>query len=291
MNGFKSHLRFSNNQRGGIFALLALIAVLLFFLNFFKFSSEENLDLTSTEVVALQKQIDSIRIVALENRKPKRYPFNPNYITDYKGYTLGLTPEEIDRLLKFRSEDKWVNSAKDFQNVTKVSDSLLAEISLFFKFPDWVNNPKPERQAYVSYDKKKFNGIKIDLNKATKEELMAVNGIGEARSTYIIEYREKLSGFSNDAQLIGVYGLEPLVIEKILERFTVQNPKSIQKINVNKASASDIATITGINFYLAKKIWEYRKVRGGITDLQQLENVQGITAKKLDGIKLYLSTE
>ncbi len=69
---------------------------------------------------------------SLKNHQPKAslkiYPFNPNYMTDYKGYTLGLSTAELDRLFVFRKKGNFVNSAKDFQTVTQVSDSLLNEI-------------------------------------------------------------------------------------------------------------------------------------------------------------------
>ena len=50
----------------------------------------------------------------------KLYPFNPNFITDYKGYTLGLSVEEIDRLHDVRANNTYVNSSKEFQKVTMV---------------------------------------------------------------------------------------------------------------------------------------------------------------------------
>ena len=64
------------------------------------------------------------------------YPFNPNYISDYKGYQLGMNVDEIDRLLAHREQSLYVNSAKEFQTITKISDSLLQKISSFFNFPN-----------------------------------------------------------------------------------------------------------------------------------------------------------
>ncbi len=291
MNNLKSHLRFTNGQRGGILGLVALIIGLLCILFFVDFFSEEKLDIDSAEVLALQKNLDSIRLASLESKKPRIYPFNPNYITDYKGYTLGLSAEEIDRLLKFRAEGKWINSIVDFKNVTNVSDSVLEKISPYFKFPDWVTNPKFATGNFKDFKPQKFTGPKTDLNTATKEQLIEVSGIGEALSNRIIEYRNKLGGFSDDIQLYNVYGLDPTVVQKALERFTVKTPKLLQKINLNKASASDIATIPGINYELAKKIWEYRKLREKVSSLDDLQNVEGLTPKKLAEIKLYLSLE
>ncbi len=291
----KSHFTFSKQQRSGILLLLLFIVSLLCVYWFVDFSEENTLDTSSAEIISIQKELDSLRLVAIEKRKPKKYPFNPNFITDYKGYTLGMSNEEIDRLLQYRKEDKWINSAADFKKVTGVSDSLLNEMSPYFKFPEWVTNPKPKAD-FKDYKKEKgFTekpfAQKIDLNKATEEQLQQISGIGEALSKRIISYREKLNGFSNDKELNAVYGLNLEVVQRTLNVFTVKTPKEITKINVNKASASDIATIPSISFELAKKIWEYRKLREKLTSIQELEKIEGMTEGKLTLIQLYLSAE
>ena len=190
----KSHFKFSNKQRNGIFLLLLIIIVyqcVYFFVDF----SSENIEINQNELQLYQQEIDSLRLVEIENRKPKIYPFNPNYITDYKGYTLGMTNDEIDRLLKFRKTNKWVNSAEEFQNVTKVSDSLLDDISPYFKFPDWITNSKPKTNSNYTYNSipKTFEQ-KQDLNKATANQLRKVKGIGEKLSERIIKFRNKFEG-------------------------------------------------------------------------------------------------
>lgn len=291
----KSHFTFNRQQRSGIFLLLLLIVSLLCVYWFVDFSEEDTFDTSSLEIVSMQKELDSLRLVEMENRKPKKYPFNPNFITDYKGYTLGMTNEEIDRLLQYRKEDKWINSASDFKRVTGVSDSLLAELSPYFKFPDWVTNPKPKNnfkdyKSEKGFSEKTFSQ-KIDLNKATEEQLQQVSGIGEALSKRIVAYREKLGGFSDDIQLHSVYGLDASVVQRTLNLFTVKTPKHISKINVNIASASDISTIPGISFEMAKKIWEYRRLREKINSIQELEKIEGMTERKLQLIQLYLSVE
>lgn len=291
----KSHFTFSKQQRSGILLLLLLIVSLLCVYWFIDFSEEDTLDTSSAEIVSIQNELDSLRLIAIENRKPKKYPFNPNFITDYKGYTLGMTNEEIDRLLQYRKEDKWINSEADFKRVTGVSDSLLNELSPYFKFPDWVTNPKPKTNFKDYKSEKGFTNKsfaqKIDLNKVTEEQLQQVSGIGAALSKRIISYREKLSGFSNDNQLYDVYGLNAEVVQRTLNLFTVKSPKEIVKLNVNKASASDIATIPGITFEMAKTIWEFRKLREKITSIQELEKIEGMTERKLQLILLYLYAE
>src|SRR5690606_11435650 len=107
---------------------------------FFGDLSHEKVNVDEALLARYNKEIDSLRLAELEARKPTVYPFNPNYITDYRGTSLGMTNEEIDRLLAFRKQNKWVNSTKQFQEVTKISDSLLNTIAPYFKFPDWVEN-------------------------------------------------------------------------------------------------------------------------------------------------------
>ena len=204
----KSHFTFSKQQRSGILLLLMLIVSLLCVYWFVDFSEGDTLDISSAEIIAVQKEIDSLRLAEIENKKPKLYLFNPNYITDYKGYNLGMSNAEIDRLLQYRKEGKWINSAADFKKVTGVSDSLLNALSPYFKFPDWVTNPKPNNR-FKNYKSgkgfvEKSYVQKNDLNKATEEQLQQVSGIGEALSKRITSYREKLGGFSNDIQLYNV---------------------------------------------------------------------------------------
>mgnify|MGYP003133739633 FL=1 len=289
MKRFKSHFTFTRKQRNGIFLLILIIVslqALYFFVSFSK-------DVDTVDKDGLNKflfEIDSLRLVEIENRKPKVYPFNPNYITDYKGYTLGMSNEEIDRLLQFRAQDKWVNSAKEFQQVTKVSDSLLATMSPYFKFPEWITNPKIKKDyinSNATHQPKNFDQ-KQDLNTATATQLQRINGIGEGYSKRIIKYREKYGGFIADVQLQEVYGLPPEVIERLLEQFTVKTPKQVEKIDLNQATIEQLVTVQYIDYEVAHHIIEQRTLREGYKSLDELLKVKSFPTNKFEIIKLYL---
>lgn len=291
MNSLKSHFAFNRSQRSGILLLSLFILILFGIYHFVDFSETSSFDTSSPEIVAIQQELDSITKAELENKKPKIFPFNPNFITDYKAYTLGLSTEEYDRLKNFRSKDKWINSVADFKRVTQVSDSVLAQISPYFKFPDWVTNPKPKKKSFSNFTAEKPYAQKIDLNTATKEQLQRVSGIGEAYSDRIVKYRSKLGGFTDDVQLYNVYGLDAAVVKRALKQFTVKTPREIEKMNINTASASDIATIPSISFELAKKIWEFRKLRERLENITELQKLEGLSQSKLQLIQLYLYAE
>ncbi|MDC1362986.1 helix-hairpin-helix domain-containing protein [Flavobacteriaceae bacterium] len=183
-----------------------------------------------------------------------------------------------------------INSIEDFKRVTKASDSLMALLGPLFKFPDWVVKSKPAKaqknsSLALSYKEK------IDLNIATQTQLQEVRGIGPALSARIISYRLKLGGFSVDKQLLSVWGLSEGVVANVLGSFTVKTPKEIIQIAVNTASASDIATISGISYDLAKQIWEFRVLREKIVSLSELQKIEGMTTSKYALIELYLHVE
>jgi len=280
----QSHFRFNKQERSGIFFLL-LIVVLFQVGYYYVKANPSSLDSDFALNAQEQSRIDSLKIHQLESSK-KVYPFNPNYITDYKGYSLGMSPAELDRLFSFREQGKFVNSAKEFQTVTEVSDSLLNQISPYFKFPEWAGkNQKVKKTTSHPANETKIK----DLNTATVEELRQVYGIGATLSERIIKFRDRLGGFLVNEQLYDVYGLEPNVVDKALLKFQVVEIPVVAKINVNTANAKELSRLVYINSLLASNIVEYRDKNGLFASLQELSQVDGFPTEKLDRIALYLS--
>lgn len=62
---------------------------------------------------------------------------------------------------------------------------------------------------------------RIDINAATKEELMSLNGIGEVRAQAIIDYREKQGGFTSIEELKEVEGIKDGVFNKLKDQIKV----------------------------------------------------------------------
>ena len=61
----------------------------------------------------------------------------------------------------------------------------------------------------------------VNLNTATKEELMTLSGIGESRAEDIIRYREENGGFQNIEDIMKVSGIKDAAFQKIKDRITV----------------------------------------------------------------------
>ncbi|MCK5440632.1 MAG: helix-hairpin-helix domain-containing protein [Maribacter sp.] len=291
----KSHFKFSKQeQRGIFFLLLIIVSVQLVFL-IAKNSKSHPIEDSVTIDTELQNQIDSLKQEALKKDSVKNYPFNPNFITDYKGYILGMSLNEIDRLHTFRAQDKFVNSAKEFQRITQVSDSLLQIISPSFKFPEWTqraNRPIAKgndiRGRPANHEAQVKSEIK-DLNLVTAKELKSVNGIGDKLSQRIIKFRDRLGGFLVDEQLNDVYGLRPEVVQKTLKKFKVLKKPNLDKININKATAQEIAKLIYIKYSVADQIVRYREINGVFSTFEELTKIEDFPIDKINRIKLYLT--
>ncbi|WP_245188918.1 ComEA family DNA-binding protein [Maribacter dokdonensis] len=239
---------------------------------------------------SLQVQVDSLKTIAAKNNKERVYPFNPNFITDFKGYSLGMTIEEIDRLHEYRKRNKFVNSAEEFQEVTKVSNSLLNVISKDFKFPEWTQNAKPNTHKSNSIESVNVNKITLkDLNTVTAQDLQKISGIGEKLSARIIKFRDRLGGFLIDEQLYDVYGLEKDVVKRTLNEFRVISKPKIVKINVNIATASELSKLIYLQKHVSESIVNYRNLNGSINSLNELSKIENFPIERIDRIALYLS--
>lgn len=288
----KSFFLFTKDQRKGILVLFTIIIctqIAYSFINF-KFDFKETPE--KQIWIAMQSKIDSIK----ENQNKdsyKIYPFNPNFISDFKGYKLGMKTEEINRLLAFRKQGKFANSPEEFQQVTGISDSLLKAISPYFKFPDWVKNKNSKSQngwvdySKSNYEKKEKKIIILDINAATKEDLMKVYGIGDAISDRILKQKEIYGSFVSMEQMNDVWGLSTEVIEKLNESFKIINVTNPKKIKINDATIKELGQFPYFRYPISKNIVTYRSMNGDLK-IEDLTKIKDFPVDKIKIIALYL---
>ncbi|MDQ6472405.1 helix-hairpin-helix domain-containing protein [Flavobacterium sp. LHD-80] len=287
----KSYFQFTQQQRTGIIGLFIIIIALEVLYFTVDFNLAEQSFPEKEQWMAYQSKIDSLKEIKNE-RKVMQYSFNPNFISDYKGYKLGMSVLEIDRLIAFRKENKYVNSAEEFQEVTKISDSLLKVISPLFKFPDWTRNKsnfKVEKKEYVQKtDFKKEKIIMLDLNQASQEDLIKIYGIGEALSLRILKQKEILGGFVSMEQMNDIWGLSPEVINELNSHFKIVIPKDLKKIAINDASLKELSQFPYFKYALAKQIITYRSMNGNFNNIEDLTKIKDFPVEKAKIISLYL---
>ena len=85
---------------------------------------------------------------------------------------------------------------------------------------------KVNKQVVVNSDEsignsKEVQTSTININTATKEELMQLNGVGEAKAALIINYRESNGGFKNITDLMKIKGIKKKFFDKIKDNICV----------------------------------------------------------------------
>lgn len=292
INDIKSLFLFNNEQRKGILFLFSIIIILQIGYNYINFNSNKEDAIQKQNWLSFQKEIDSLK----ENKPTssyKMYPFNPNFITDFKGYKLGMTTEQINRLLEFRKEGKFANSPQEFQKVTGISDSLLQVISPYFKFPDWIKNKRDNKKSgwidypKSNYEKKEKKIVVIDINEATKEELMKIYGIGDVLSDRILKQKDLFGVFVSMEQMSDVWGISPDVVQELNKNFNISTNPNPKKIKINDASIKELGQFPYFRYPISKNIVTYRSMNGDLT-IEDLTKIKDFPVDKIKIIALYL---
>lgn len=215
-------------------------------------------------------------------------PFNPNFITEYKAFRWGMSAASYQRLQAFRTQGKFVNSVQEFQEITKVPDSVLEKMAPYFKFPAWVSTyKKGNSQPFPFAQEPPKKIVKKDINSATADDLILVRGIGPVLSERILKYRAALGAFVAMSQLQEVYGLKEEVFDTLLEHFAVVQPPVLEKIKINEATIKELGVFPYFRYPVSRHIVAYRSMNGPIR-FEDLTNVKGISVEKIKIIALYL---
>ena len=289
-------LRFSKGHYFGIAILICSIGLLQLFIYWFNNQKDTtSLDLTQDEKnwLLTQNEVESIKEVNLENSNII-HPFNPNFISDYKGYKLGMTEAQIDKLHQFRKQNKYVNSNAEFQKLTDVSNEWMKKYAIFFKFPDWVTNKASKNyqskfeSTYQKFNKKETKIVVQDLNTANQVELEKVYMIGEKLALKIISERERFGNFASMEQLGFIWGISPEAIADLNKKFQIKSSVNIKKININTSTIKELQQFPYFNYTIAKNIVTFRSMNGDFKSSEDLTNVKQFPLEKLKIIALYL---
>ena len=113
---------------------LWIVLLLLVFVSYYRHRIKEKVQLPH-DLKALeesQKLWDSLHQTSFK-QKAEIWPLSFNYLTDYQAYTLGISSEAFDLFQAYRKQGGWVNSLREFQEITHISDAKVAELRPYFK--------------------------------------------------------------------------------------------------------------------------------------------------------------
>ena len=127
-------------------------------------------------------------------------------------------------------------------------------------------------------------GEHINLVTADTTQLKKVPGIGSGWARAILNYGKRLGGYVAVGQLQEIEGFP----EESLPYFSIANPQT-EKINLNTATLAQLRKHPYVNFYQAKAICDYRRLKGKLTNLSQLHLLKDFTPEAIERLRPYVA--
>lgn len=115
------------------------------------------------------------------------------------------------------------DGAVEYLNLAEeVQDGMKLEVPSESQVKQWTElGILPVQGAAPGQGAKESKVSRVNINTASKEELMSLRGIGESRAEDIIRYREKYGGFQSIEDIMNVSGIKDAAFEKIKDSITV----------------------------------------------------------------------
>lgn len=110
--------------------------------------------------------------------------------------------------LSDEADDTQVNLAQ------RVSDQMMIYVPL-------VGEEVPNDMVSITGEQKDKQNDLVNLNQATKEELMSLSGVGDKKADKIIEYREENGSFQRTEDLMNVDGIGEKTFDSLKTSITI----------------------------------------------------------------------
>jgi DNA uptake protein ComE-like DNA-binding protein len=123
----------------------------------------------------------------------------------------------------------------------------------------------------------------IEINGADTTLLMKIPGIGSYYASRIVRYRDRLGGFASAQQLEEIDGLPESSIAYIKI-----DEQQIRKMNLNKLTLNQLKKHPYLNFYQAKEICDYRRLKGPLHSIEDLKLLKDFPPDEIERLKPYI---
>ena len=118
------------------------------------------------------------------------------------------------------ADREWLNLAETLRDGQKLKILTLEEAQIQ-RNAGTVQEPGMDDGELSAAKEDAASGGRVNLNTATREELMTLPGIGEAKAEAVIRYREEHGTFQTVEEIMQISGIKDAIYMKIKDRLTV----------------------------------------------------------------------
>ena len=253
------------------------------------------------------------------------FPFDPNTASAEDFERLGLESWQARSIIRFREKGGIFSRPSDFARVYGITKRTYEVLLPFIQIADdykpaadfygkegygrsgrrntpYYNNREERYRRYdqdnassegkaedktetkvYSYPHKLRANEHIEINGADTTLLMKIPGIGSYYASRIVRYRERLGGFASAQQLEEIDGLPESSIAYIKI-----DEQQIRKMNLNKLTLNQLKKHPYLNFYQAKEICDYRRLKGPLHSIEDLKLLKDFPPDEIERLKPYI---
>ena len=327
---FREIFYINKSDRIAFIGVLAMILLYLGFVFFFggdddlsasssQLMSEERT--TGDQDPHASQQAKDQSYYAVPVQEAERFAFDPNTADSTQLLRLGLQPWQVRSIYRYRSKGGVFREPSDFARLYGLTQKQYREllpyirISADYRPAAELVGPRSKSGFYASsagkdeassvdghavvadkneataparvgYPVKLKAGEHVDLNLADTTALKQVPGIGSYYARRIASYGKQLGGYVSAEQLLEIEGFP----EDALPYFQVATG-NIHKLNINTLSLSKLRQHPYLNFYQARAICDYRRLKGPLHSLDDLKMLPEFPADVIARLRPYVSFE
>lgn len=203
---------------------------------------------------------------------------------------MGLQYWQVRNIYKYRAAGGVYRRPADFARLYGLTRKQYRELEPYIHISSdyapaaglFAEERHERRDTTHRYPTKLKVGEQLDLNLSDTTALQRVPGIGPYFAGRIVRYRQRLGGFYSARQLKEI---EDFPEEAI---FFFRTSNNIHKINVNMLKLNELKRHPYINYYQAKAIMDYRRLRGPLHSLDELRLLKDFTAEDIARLQHYV---
>lgn len=231
-------------------------------------------------------------IYNVETVRRKLSAFDPNTADSALLLSLGLQPWQVRSIYRYRAKGGIYRQPSDFARLYGLTVKQYKELLPYIHISDEY---KPAAEVYgrtdavrsgrdtLRYPVKLHPGQYVTLDDADTASLRKVPGIGRYYASRIVRYRNDLGGYVSVAQLSEIEGIP----EAALSYFRVTGG-AVRKLNLNRLTLNELKHHPYINFYQARRIIDYRRLKGPLHSIDDLRLLKDFSQRDIERLRPYV---
>lgn len=252
-------------------------------------------DSTKSQFADYQEKQDSIRKAQWRKQRDtiaiRMEVFDPNTADSSTLVHLGFKPWQAKNMIKYRAAGGKYRKPEDLKKLYGMTDSMYQALTPYIYIAreevDSVAVDSLRKDSLPRWKEENKDTI-LNLRTADTVELKMIHGIGSYRARQIVRYREQLGGFVSVEQVLEAKGMENVDADSLLAHFWIDSVK-IEPMNVNSVGVQRLSRHPYLRFEQAQAIYELRRKKIRLDSIQQLQQIECISAETLEKIAPYLN--